>query len=99
LESQEIEFEINAEDCQEVFENVNVPMNFNPNKNVMKQKDLSQEDKDRNVEVRFIERVVFRERPVKLMIDRAVQSDVVNLRPLKESKNAETQTILRRFSS
>jgi hypothetical protein len=60
----------------------------------MKEKDISQEDKDRynNLEVRFIDRIVFRERPVILMVDRAVQSEEVevNLRAVKESKDAQT---------
>jgi hypothetical protein len=55
-----------------------------------------QKDSAINGSVRFIERVVFRERPAVLMIDRAVQSEEVLLRPERESKDVQTQTSLLR---
>lgn len=58
--------EINASDCEEFVGSVNIPKDFAPNSK-----------KEDNVQIKYVERIVYKEKPLVLMIDRATQSDDV----------------------
>jgi hypothetical protein len=88
-ESKEADFN---EDCDEKLDSVNIPRNSElidqKNSSFMQVKDLTEEAKEaikneRGAEVRFIDRVVFKERPFKLTMDRGIQA----ARPRKDAQN------------